>query len=60
MSPLLLIILIGLAILFLGGGYGYRTGYWGGTPNYGYGNGGIGLGTVLIIILVVLFLTGRI
>jgi hypothetical protein len=53
-APLLLIILIVLALLFLGGGFGMR-----GHSSYGsYSTPGIGLGGILLIILVVLLLTG--
>jgi hypothetical protein len=52
---LLLIVLVVLAVLFLGGGFAGR-----GHPTYGsYSNGGIGLGGLLLIVLVVLLLTGN-
>ena len=51
---MLLIILIVLALLFLGGGFGMR-----GHSSYGsYSTPGIGLGGILLIILVVLLVTG--
>lgn len=51
---MLLIILIVLAILFLGGGYGFR-----GHSTYGsYSTPGIGLGGILLIIVIILLLTG--
>ena len=51
---MLLIILIILAVLFLGGGFGMR-----GHSTYGgYSTPGIGLGGLLFIILVILLLTG--
>lgn len=56
MSPLLLIFLIILAFAFLGGGYGWHSGYWGGAPNYAYGYGSGGLGLVVIILIVFLLL----
>jgi hypothetical protein len=57
MSPVLLVVLVILAIAFLGSGVGFHTGYWGGSPNYGYSYGSGGLGLVLLI--VVLFLVFR-
>jgi hypothetical protein len=52
---LLPIVLVVLAVLFLGGGFAGR-----GHPTYGpYSNGGIGLGGLLVIVLVVLLLTGN-
>ena len=56
MSTLGLILVILLAIVFFGGGLGYRTGYYA-SPGYGYGIGGIGL---VLIILLILVLVGRI
>jgi hypothetical protein len=51
---LLVIILIILAVVFLGGGLGTR-----GHSTYGsYSSPGIGLGGILLIILVILLLTG--
>ena len=51
---MLLIILIILAVLFLGGGFSTR-----GHSSYGgYSTPGIGLGGLLLIIVIVLFLTG--
>lgn len=52
---MLLILLIILAVLFLGGGVFTR-----GHEQYGsYSTGGIGLGGLLIVIILVLFLTGN-
>lgn len=51
---MLLIILIILAVLFLGGGLGTR-----GHSTYGsYSTPGIGLGGILLIILIILLLSG--
>ena len=51
---MLVIVLIILAVLFLGGGFGTR-----GHSTYGsYSTPGIGLGGILLIILVILLLTG--
>ena len=58
MSPIVIILVI-LAVFFLFSGYGFHSGYWGGTPNYQYGYGSGGLGLIIIIIVVILLLTGR-
>jgi hypothetical protein len=55
MNPITLILIILLVVVLFGGGYGFRTG-WYGSPNYGYGIGIVG---VLLIVLLVLLLTGR-
>ncbi len=52
MNPLLLIILIILAVMFLGS---FPT--WGYSAGWGYGPSGL-LGTILVVILI-LFLVGR-
>jgi len=41
----------------LGGGWGYRSGYYATTPGYGYGIGIVG---VIVIVLLILLLMGRI
>ena len=52
---MLLIILIILAVVFLGGGFSTR-----GHSTYGtYSTPGMGLGGLLLIIVIVLFLTGN-
>lgn len=51
---MLLILLVVLALMFFGAGFGVR-----GHETYGgYSGGGIGLGGILLILVVVLFLTG--
>lgn len=52
---ILLIVLIVLAVLFLGGGYGMRS-----HPTYrSYSTGGMGLGGILLVVVILLFLTGN-
>lgn len=55
MGILGLVILIVIVLALVGGGWGYRAGYYSPGP-YHYGAGGL-LG-LLLIILLVLFLTG--
>ena len=55
MSPLGLILVILLVLVLLGGGLGYRGG-WYGQPLYGYGVGGLGL---VLVVLLILALFGR-
>ena len=51
---MLVIVLIILAVVFLGGGFGMR-----GHSTYGsYSTPGIGMGGILLVILVILLLTG--
>lgn len=56
MSPLMVILIVLIVLVLLGGGWGYRSGWYAGAPHYGYGVSM--LGVVLIIVLVVL-LMGR-
>lgn len=59
MSPLTIIVIVLLVVLLFGGGYGYRTGWYGGGvgPPFGYGIGIVG---IVLIVLLVLLLMGRI
>jgi hypothetical protein len=51
-----LILLVVLAFLLFGGGYGMTYGGWGGSGYAHYGYGGFGLGTILLIVFLVLLL----
>jgi len=45
-----------LLVVLFGGFYGYRGGYYGGSPYYGPGIGIVGL---VILVLLILLLMGR-
>jgi len=55
-SPLAIILIVVLLLVRFGGFYGYRGGYYGGSPYYGPGIGIVGL---VILVLLILLLMGR-
>jgi len=55
MNILWILVLVLIVLAVVGGGWGYRSGYYG-TPYY---SGGIGIVGVILIVLVILLLMGR-
>jgi uncharacterized membrane protein len=56
MSPLLVILIVLLIVVAMSGTYGYRSGWYAGSP---YGGAGFGIVGVVLIVLLILALTGR-